>query len=194
MTLFKSTDPATEATNWEGEAASPVQVQAAVDAARAAFPAWADAPRADRIDAVKRYQAVLKDRAPQIAEAIARETGKPLWETKTEAAAMIGKVDISIRAYDERTGERTSDTAFGRATLRHRPHGVAAVLGPFNFPGHLPNGHIVPALLAGDTVVFKPSEETPLVGQVMAEAFTAADLPTGARAARVVCSASRAIC
>jgi len=171
MTRFTSTDPATEAVNWEGEAASPVQVQAAVDAARAAFPAWADAPRADRIDAVKRYQAVLKDRAPQIAEAIARETGKPLWETKTEAAAMIGKVDISIRAYDERTGERTSDTAFGRATLRHRPHGVAAVLGPFNFPGHLPNGHIVPALLAGDTVVFKPSEETPLVGQVMAEAF-----------------------
>ncbi|MFW2345256.1 MAG: aldehyde dehydrogenase family protein, partial [Brevundimonas mediterranea] len=179
MTRFTSTDPATEAVNWEGEAASPVQVQAAVDAARAAFPAWADAPRADRIDAVKRYQAVLKDRAPQIAEAIARETGKPLWETKTEAAAMIGKVDISIRAYDERTGERTSDTAFGRATLRHRPHGVAAVLGPFNFPGHLPNGHIVPALLAGDTVVFKPSEETPLVGQVMAEAFAAADLPTG---------------
>ena len=179
MTRFTSTDPATEATNWEGEAASAAQVQAAVDAARTAFPAWADAPRADRIDAVKRYQAVLKDRAPQIAEAIARETGKPLWETKTEAAAMIGKVDISIRAYDERTGERTSDTAFGRATLRHRPHGVAAVLGPFNFPGHLPNGHIVPALLAGDTVVFKPSEETPLVGQVMAEAFAAADLPTG---------------
>ena len=110
MTLFKSTDPATEATNWEGEAASPVQVQAAVDAARAAFPDWADRPRQDRIDAVKRYQAVLKDRAPQIAEAIARETGKPLWETKTEAAAMIGKVDISIRAYDERTGERSSDT------------------------------------------------------------------------------------
>lgn len=179
MTIFNSTDPATEAVNWEGEAASPVQVQAAVDAARAAFPDWADRPRQDRIDAVKRYQAVLKDRAPQIAEAIARETGKPLWETKTEAAAMVGKVDISIRAYDERTGERTSDTAFGRATLRHRPHGVAAVLGPFNFPGHLPNGHIVPALLAGDAVVFKPSEETPLVGQVMAEAFAAADLPTG---------------
>jgi succinylglutamic semialdehyde dehydrogenase len=56
---------------------------------------------------------------------------------------------------------------------------VAAVLGPFNFPGHLPNGHIVPALLAGDTVVFKPSEETPAVGQAMAQAFAAADLPQG---------------
>ena len=179
MTSFASTDPATGETVWEGDAASPAQVQAAADAARAAFPDWADRPRSDRIEAMKRYQAVLKRRAPEMAEAISRETGKALWETKTEVAAMVGKVDISIRAYDERTGERQADTAFGRAALRHRPHGVAAVLGPFNFPGHLPNGHIVPALLAGDTVVFKPSEETPAVGQAMAEAFAAADLPTG---------------
>jgi succinylglutamic semialdehyde dehydrogenase len=179
MTRFQSIDPATGDTVWEGAAATTTEVRAATDRARAAFPDWADRPRQDRIDAVKRYQAVLKERAPQIAEAISRETGKALWETTTELTAMQGKVDISIRAYDERTGERTADTAFGHATLRHRPHGVAAVLGPFNFPGHLPNGHIVPALLAGDTVVFKPSEETPLTGQLMAEAFQAADLPTG---------------
>lgn len=179
MTHFKSIDPATGETVWEGAAASAAQVQAAADHARAAFPDWADRPRQDRIDAVKRYQAVLKARAPQMAEAISRETGKALWETTTELAAMAGKVDISIRAYDERTGERTAETGFGHATLRHRPHGVAAVLGPFNFPGHLPNGHIVPALLAGDTVVFKPSEETPLIGQLMAEAFAEADLPDG---------------
>ncbi|HRO31814.1 MAG TPA: succinylglutamate-semialdehyde dehydrogenase [Brevundimonas sp.] len=179
MTRLISTDPATGETVWEGDAATPAQVQGAVDAARAAFPDWADRPRAERIEAVKRYQAVLKDRADDIARTISRETGKALWETRTEAASMIGKVDISIRAYDERTGERSAETGFGRAVLRHRPHGVAAVLGPFNFPGHLPNGHIVPALLAGDTVVFKPSEETPAIGQIMAEAFAAADLPTG---------------
>ena len=179
MTNFQSIDPATGETVWEGAAASPAEVQAAADRARAAFPDWADRPRQDRIDAVKRYQAVLKARAPQMAEAISRETGKALWETTAELGAMAGKVDISIRAYDERTGERTSDTAFGHAVLRHRPHGVAAVLGPFNFPGHLPNGHIVPALLAGDTVVFKPSEEAPLTGQLMAEAFAEADLPDG---------------
>ena len=179
MSPFKSIDPATGETVWEGAAATPAEVQTAVDRARAAFPAWADRPRQDRIDAVKRYQAALKARAPEISHAISRETGKALWETTAELGAMAGKVDISIRAYDERTGERTADTAFGRAVLRHRPHGVAAVLGPFNFPGHLPNGHIVPALLAGDTVVFKPSEETPLTGQLMAEAFEAADLPAG---------------
>jgi succinylglutamic semialdehyde dehydrogenase len=174
-----STNPATGETVWTGPEATPAEVAAAVAAARAAFPDWADRPRQDRIEAVKRYQAVLKAHADRLAETIANETGKPLWETKTEVAAMVGKVDISIRAYDERTGERTSETGFGRAVLRHRPHGVAAVLGPFNFPGHLPNGHIVPALLAGDTVVFKPSEETPAVGALMAEAFAGADLPTG---------------
>ena len=179
MTHFKSIDPATGDTVWEGTAASAAEVQAAADRARAAFPDWADRSRQDRIDAVKRYQAVLKARAPQMAEAVSRETGKALWETTAELGAMAGKVDISIRAYDERTGERTAETGFGHATLRHRPHGVAAVLGPFNFPGHLPNGHIVPALLAGDTVVFKPSEETPLIGQLMAEAFAEADLPEG---------------
>ena len=179
MIHFKSIDPATGETVWQGTAGSAAQVQAAADRARAAFPDWADRPRQDRIDAVKRYQAVLKARAPQMAEAISRETGKALWETTAELGAMAGKVDISIRAYDERTGERTAETGFGHATLRHRPHGVAAVLGPFNFPGHLPNGHIVPALLAGDTVVFKPSEEAPLTGQLMAEAFAEAGLPDG---------------
>jgi succinylglutamic semialdehyde dehydrogenase len=179
MTHFTSTDPATGDTVWEGSAASPEEAAAAVQKARAAFPDWADRPRSDRIDAVKRYQTVLKSRAPEIARATSRETGKALWETTAELGSMAGKVDLSIRAYDERTGERTADTAFGSATLRHRPHGVAAVLGPFNFPGHLPNGHIVPALLAGDTVVFKPSEETPHTGQLMAECLAEADLPAG---------------
>ncbi|MBX9615161.1 MAG: succinylglutamate-semialdehyde dehydrogenase [Caulobacteraceae bacterium] len=176
---FASFDPATEARVWRGNEASTAQVGTAVAAARAAFPDWADRARADRTDAMKRYQAALKARAPAFAEAISRETGKALWETTAELGSMAGKVDLSIRAYDERTGERTSETAFGSATLRHRPHGVAAVLGPFNFPGHLPNGHIVPALLAGDTVVFKPSEETPHTGQLMAECLEEADLPAG---------------
>ncbi len=179
MTRFTSTDPATGDVLWEGEAASAAEASAAVERARAAFPDWADRPRHDRVDAMKRYQAALKARAPAFAEAISRETGKALWETTAELGSMQGKIDISIRAYDERTGEREAPTAFGRAVLRHRPHGVAAVLGPFNFPGHLPNGHIVPALLAGDAVVFKPSEETPLTGHLMAECLAEADLPDG---------------
>ena len=174
-----STDPATGAPVWEGATASPADVAEAVSAARTAFRDWADRPRADRIEIVRRFKAELESRADAMARDFSRETGKPLWETKAELASMAAKVEVSINAAAERTGERESATGFGRAVLRHRPHGVAAVLGPFNFPGHLPNGHIVPALIAGDTVVFKPSEETPLVGRRMAEAWEAAGLPAG---------------
>lgn len=174
-----SVDPATGEVIWRQATAGPADVVAAVAAARKAFPAWADLPREERIAVLRRYKDVLVARTATFAEALSRETGKALWETKAELGSMAGKVEASIKAYDERTGEHASDMAFGRAVLRHRPHGVMAVLGPFNFPGHLPNGHIVPALLAGDTVVFKPSEETPLAGQLLVEALEAAGVPPG---------------
>jgi len=174
-----SVDPTTGEVIWRQATAGPADVASAVAAARKAFPAWADLPREERIAVLRRYKDVLVARTATFAEALSRETGKALWETKAELGSMAGKVEASIKAYDERTGEHASDMAFGRAMLRHRPHGVMAVLGPFNFPGHLPNGHIVPALLAGDTVVFKPSEETPLAGQLLVEALEAAGVPPG---------------
>ena len=174
-----STDPASGDVVWREATADAADVAEAVEAARQAFPDWADRPRGDRIAVLRRYKDILVERTPAFAEALSRETGKALWETKAELASMAGKVDLSIRAYDERTGVTETAMPFGRAVLRHRAHGVMAVLGPFNFPGHLPNGHIVPALLAGDTVVFKPSEETPLAGQLMVEALEAAGVPAG---------------
>ena len=175
--LFASTDPATGETLWEGAVASAEDCTRAVEQARAAFPAWAAQPAEARAAILSRYAALLGERKDALAEAIARETGKPLWETATEVASMVGKVAISIEAMAARTGTRESAMPFGRAVLAHRPHGVMAVLGPYNFPGHLPNGHIVPALLAGNTLVFKPSEETPLTGQLMVEALHAAGVP-----------------
>jgi len=174
-----SNDPATGEVIWRGATATETDVGLAVEAARRAFPSWADRPREERIAILRRYKEVLVERAAAFAEALSRETGKALWETKAELGSMAGKVDLSIKAYDERTGVTENAMPFGRAVLRHRAHGVMAVLGPFNFPGHLPNGHIVPALLAGDTVVFKPSEETPLAGQLMVEALEAAGVPAG---------------
>jgi len=174
-----STDPATGEVVWREATATEADVAEAVEAARRAFPAWADLPREERIAVLRRYKEILVERTAAFAEALSRETGKALWETKAELGSMAGKVDLSIKAYDERTGITENAMPFGRAVLRHRAHGVMAVLGPFNFPGHLPNGHIVPALLAGDTVVFKPSEETPLAGQLMVEALEAAGVPAG---------------
>ena len=114
-----------------------------------------------------------------MARTIAEETGKPLWETRTEAAAMMGKIGLSLKSYHERTGTVENPMPGAKAFIRHKPHGVVAVFGPYNFPGHLPNGHIVPALIAGNTVVFKPSELTPKVAEFMLKLWEKAGLPAG---------------
>ncbi|WP_417471222.1 succinylglutamate-semialdehyde dehydrogenase [Maricaulis sp.] len=176
---FTSTNPADESLVWKGAAASAAEVAEAFAAARAAFPAWGRTSLAERIEAVQRYKAELERRKDELADLIARETGKPLWETAGEVGAMMGKVDISIAAHADRTGGYEADTAFGFARMAHKPLGVMFVLGPYNFPGHLPNGHIIPALIAGNTIVFKPSEITPAVGEAMVRAWDAAGLPAG---------------
>ncbi len=176
---FQSIDPASGEAVWSGQAADPSCVRAAFAAARLAFTEWALTPFEARRAIVERYESVLKSKADELAELIARETGKPHWETKTEAGAMAAKVAVSIKAYEDRTGSTRNETAFGEATLGHKPLGVMFVLGPYNFPGHLPNGHIIPALLAGNTVVFKPSELTPAVGELMVRCWEEAGLPKG---------------
>lgn len=176
---FTSFDPATGETVWAGAAATKAEVQEAVRAARGAFEKWALTPLAERIAVMERYRDLIKRDAEELARLISRETGKPFWETKTEAATVSGKVDISIRAYHERTGTRETLTGATTGMLRHKPHGVMAVLGPYNFPAHLPNGHIVPALIAGNTVVFKPSELTPGPGAFIVERMVEAGVPEG---------------
>lgn len=174
-----SKDPAANEIVWTAFAACPLQVEEAVAAARRAFPGWSRTPVEVRETYVRRFAEILARRKPELAVLIARETGKPLWECEGELDSMIGKVALSIAARAERAGEREQVVAAGRAVLRHRPHGVMAVLGPYNFPGHLPNGHIVPALLAGNCVVFKPSEITPAIGAAMVECWAEAGLPAG---------------
>ena len=172
-----SADPATGVEIWSGKIGD---AAAEVAAARAAFPAWAAHSVAYRIEAVRRFANVVRKKEAEFAELIARETGKPVWETRTEVAAVVNKVDISVEAYAERTPQRKMEAALGnRIAVRHKPHGVLAVLGPYNFPAHLPNGHIVPALIAGNAVVFKPSEKTPATGEFLVDCFHEAKIPHG---------------
>ena len=133
----------------------------------------------DRISLVRKFAELVEKNAALLAKTIAMETGKPLWESKTEAAAMKGKIEISIKAYNERTGVTENAMPGARAFIRHKPHGVVAVFGPYNFPGHLPNGHIVPALLAGNTIIFKPSELTPATAEETIKLWEQAGLPEG---------------
>lgn len=176
---FVSTCPADESTVWSGQAATSAQVDAAFHAARSAFPAWWDLGADQRIEICKRFAQSVQQQADELALLIARETGKPVWEAKTEVAAVVGKIGISVEAFRNRRDTTSFDMAGTQAVTRFKPHGLCAVLGPFNFPAHLPNGHIVPALIAGNTIVFKPSEITPAVGEWMCQQWIAAGLPAG---------------
>lgn len=176
---LQSLDPVSQAVIWQGQGATAAQVEAAVAAARAAFPAWAARSLDERIAVLEQFAATLKAHAEELGRCIGEETGKPLWETATEVTSMVNKVAISVQSYRERTGEKSGPLADATAVLRHKPHGVVAVFGPYNFPGHLPNGHIVPALLAGNCVVFKPSELTPKVAELTVKCWIEAGLPAG---------------
>jgi len=156
-------------------------VDRAVEVATTAFKKWKKKPQAERASLLLKYQKALKDKQDLLSEAIAREVGKPLWEAKTEVATMINKVDVTINESMKliQNLNLTEVLPGTDGVCRYKPHGVMAVIGPFNFPGHLPTGHIVPALLTGNTVIFKPSEKTPIVGQIVAECFMEAGFDEG---------------
>ncbi len=172
---FVSLEPATGKELWRGSASD---VDQCVEHSRKAWPEWAAQHLTRRIELVRQFANHVRSVAEPFAELIARETGKPLWEARTEVDAVINKVEISVNAYAERTGKKRLNSALqGTAAVRHKPHGVMVVLGPYNFPAHLPNGHIIPALIAGNTVIFKPSEKTPAVGEFLVDCFLEAGLP-----------------
>ncbi len=197
---FESIDPATRAVIWRGRQAGAGEVDSAVSAARAALKDWSARPMDSRIEIINRFAALLgreKQAAADpsawhpdaadpaaakpinLAHLISLETGKPRWEAIGEVDSMINKAPISIRAVQERRSPVLIQSAGNVTATRYKPHGVVAVFGPFNFPGHLPNGHIIPALLAGNVVIFKPSELTPWVSQRTVELWQEAGLPAG---------------
>jgi succinylglutamic semialdehyde dehydrogenase len=161
-------------------------VQSAVDAARRALPAWSRLPRERRFGVLRRFAAICKARESDMADVLCDEIGKPLWEARGEASILANKVDITLDETEIGPLRRVTGYEFNAGATRsgrcwYRPHGVMAVLGPFNFPAHLPNGHIVPALAMGNTVVFKPSDKAPCTAQLLVEllqqALEESDLP-----------------
>jgi succinylglutamic semialdehyde dehydrogenase len=177
--LLATIDPSTGRQTWTSNESTAEDVARATTAARDSFEAWALRPLEERIAVCQRFRDLLREHAEELARTIAAEVGKPLWEARTEVTTMAAKIDISVQSYGARTGESANKVADGSAVLRHRPHGVFAVFGPYNFPGHLPNGHIVPALIAGNTLVFKPSEYAPRTAIQTVKLWEQAGLPAG---------------
>jgi len=177
MTQILSTEPATGTVIWRGEAGDAARE---IAVARAAWADWAARPVAVRIETLRRFANVIRGRTEPLADLIARETGKPLWNARQEVEAVINGVEVAVSAYAERSSQRRFEGAMGaRQALRHKPHGVLGVIAPFTLPAQIPGRHIVPALLAGNAVVFKPSEKAPATGAFLVECHRAAGLPEG---------------
>ncbi len=174
-----SLNPADAKELWSGEAADLAQADAAVVAAQNSFAKWSLQTVEQRASILEKFGEQVEKRKDTLAEVLSQETGKPLWESKTEISAMLGKLAISKKAYDERCKENTSLNNNIQSITRHRPHGAVVVIGPFNFPGHIPNGHIMPALLAGNTVILKPSELTPYFSIKLMQCWEEVGLPAG---------------
>ena len=174
-----SNDPSTGLILWEGNAANVEQIHSAINAAKNAFPLWANLSFAARYGYLKKFADIVTKKRKELTQIISKEMGKPLWEADLELNSVIHKVPIALEAYQERCKEKSRLLPNGTLVVRHKPHGIIAVLGPFNFPLHLPLGHIVPALLAGNTIVFKPSEFTPFVAEKLFECWEEAEMPAG---------------
>ncbi len=182
MSVLESRNPARPGeVVWCGEEAGEAEIVSALCAARAALPAWSALGVEGRRPFLERWRDAVLASADELARLITAESGKTLSESRLEVKSVADKVAISLdAALLARTNDFTVDAGAGRTgRCSFRPHGVMAVIGPFNFPAHLPNGHIVPALAMGNTIVFKPSEKCPGVGAQFSRLAAAAGLPDG---------------
>lgn len=174
-----STNPHDDTVVWSGPSARPEQATEAVAAAAAAQARWRRTALPERVAIVERFGKLLAESRGELAELITRETGKPLWDADGELAALLGKVGVSVDAFEQRTGTMRQELGGATVETTHRPLGPLVVLGPFNFPALLPGGHIVPALIAGNTIVFKPSELVPAVAAATVRLWERAGAPPG---------------
>ena len=168
-----------EIMEWREDVVSPVEEACTIG--KEASLSWMQVPLEERKTYLLRLKEVFQKKFRELAEVIARETGKPLWEARGETRALAGKVSVTLCDSLKLIQDVQIPQAMGDKPgwIRFRPRGLIAIIGPFNFPMHLPNGQILAALLSGNTVIFKPSEKTPASGQYLAECFDEAGFPKG---------------
>jgi aldehyde dehydrogenase (NAD+) len=158
---------------------APAEVAAAVDRSRAAGPEWARGPAPARADALHACAAALQGAAAEVADLVVREVGKPIAEARAEVAR-----GVSILRYYAQAALLPDGAVYPPADgvsllhTRRRPHGVAGLITPWNFPVAIPLWKAAPALAFGNTVVLKPAEQAPAVALRLAELF-ADPLPAG---------------
>lgn len=151
-----------------------------VDAAKRAHPAWAALSLEERAKYLANLKASFQKHAQELEDSIILEMGKARWEAKQEVSALSSKIDITLSTMIPAMKSLSEIASTpGESELRFTSRGPTLVIGPFNFPLHLPNGHIIPSLLAGNTVIFKPSETAPATASLYARCFQEAQFPSG---------------
>ena len=171
--------PVDSSVTWSGDWSTKQEVDRAVQRAHTAFESWSKTSLEKRIEYVQKYASFLQINLIAIARTITLESGKPLWEAELEVQSAIAKVDNAIDAIRRRRWRSSEGTGATHSTIRYKPLGMMVVLGPYNLPLHLPGAHVVPALLAGNTILLKPSEKAPAVGDWMLRAWQSTDPPPG---------------
>ncbi len=171
--------PVDDSITWAGEWDDSQTIASAAERASSAFETWSRTPLETRIGFAKNYASYLQANRQAIARTITLESGKPLWESDLEVQSAIAKVDNAMDAIGKRRWTTSEGAGTSFSAIRYKPLGMMVVLGPYNLPLHLPGAHIIPALLAGNTVLFKPSEKTPAVGDWIMNAWRSTGAPTG---------------
>ncbi|MFD9600570.1 aldehyde dehydrogenase family protein [Streptomyces sp. NBC_01224] len=174
--LIAVVDPADEQVIAHVPAGTAEDVDAAVSAAREAFPAWAATPPAERAAKIAALRDVLVARKGEIAETVTAELGAPLPFSQTVHA---GVPILVAGSYAELAASYAFEERVGNSTVYAEPVGVVGAITPWNYPLHQIVAKVAPALAAGCTVVLKPAEDTPLTAQLFAEAVHEAGVPAG---------------
>ncbi|NQY42827.1 MAG: succinylglutamate-semialdehyde dehydrogenase [Legionellales bacterium] len=177
--VIYSYDPSNNQQIWQGNMVDSNELELAISSSWYAFKNWSVLDISERVIILNKFKQELIANADELSNIVSIENGKPLWEAKTEVNSVINKIDISIKAYFDRCKQNKTDHDGFQSVISYKPVGVFAVLGPFNFPAHLPLGQIIPVILAGNCVIFKPSEFTPMVAIHFIRCLVNVGLPNG---------------
>ncbi|MCM3115564.1 aldehyde dehydrogenase family protein [Neobacillus sp. MER 74] len=178
---FFSVNPAnTEDLVGEFQASNEQDVQLAIEAAKNAFPSWYQTAPSKRAAILNKAASILEQNVASLAEELTREEGKHVDDAKNEILRSAQTLRYYAVEGQSFTGETfPNDDANMKVSTEREPLGVVSVITPWNFPLSIPARKIAPALITGNTVVFKPSSDTPLIAFRLVEALDKAGIPKG---------------
>lgn len=176
---FISKSPSDGEVVFTGNFATKNNCNKAIEAAKQAQQNWFELGVESRIKYINNFVEIVKQNKEELSYTISVEVGKPKWESDGEINSIISKIEPCIDAYTTRCSDIIIDKNGSKGITRFKPLGVLCVIGPYNYPMHMTNGQIMAGLIAGNTIVLKPSDKAPLCATKIMECWQKAGLPDG---------------